>query len=111
METGSLGGRSPGTSPPTSDRGDVSVSEPAAEIRFTRGPDESTVTVELERLENATHVRVHAPAAYPEGDRSFPVVLRDPGDAVEVERLEDDDLITVTAVGDRLERVVARYQE
>ncbi len=88
----------------------MSVTEPEAEVHFVRRPDDTTVTVRLEGLENADHVRVHA-AGTAGGDRHLPVVLSEPGDSVEIADLADDDLITITAVGDGIEQLVARYQQ
>jgi hypothetical protein len=39
------------------------------------------------------------------------VILTEPGEDTEIADLQDDELITVTAVGDGVEQLVARYQE
>jgi hypothetical protein len=89
----------------------MSVPEPQAEVAFVRRRDDSTVTVRLDRLEEADHVRVHARSAEAGEGETLPVVLSDPGDSTEIADVQDDDLITVTAVGDGVEQLVARYQE
>lgn len=89
----------------------MSVPEPQAEVAFVRQREDSMVTVRLERLDGADHVRVHAVSAEAgEGDR-LPVVLSEAGDSTEIADLGDDEIITVTAVGDGVEQLVARYQE
>lgn len=88
----------------------MSVTEPEAEVHFIRRPDDTTVTVRLDSLADADHVRVHAAGAAG-SDHPLPVVLSEPGDSTEVADLSDDDLITVTAVGDGVEQLVARYQQ
>lgn len=88
----------------------MSVTEPEAEVQFIRRPDDTTVTVRLDSLENADHVRVHAVGAAG-SDSPLPVVLSEPGDSTEIADLDHDDLITVTAVGDGVEELVARYQQ
>jgi len=88
----------------------MSVTEPEAEVHFIRRPDDTTVTVRLDSLENADHVRVHATGANG-GNAPLPAVLSEPGESAEIADVSDDDLITATAVGDGVEQLVARYQE
>jgi hypothetical protein len=89
----------------------MSVPEPQAEVAFVRRREDSTVTVRLERLDGADHVRVHAASSEAAEGRTLPVVLSEPGENAEIADLQDDELITVTAVGDGVEQLVARYQE
>jgi hypothetical protein len=89
----------------------MSVPEPQAEVAFVRQRQDSTVTVRLEHLEGADHVRVHAESAACADGGTLPVILTEPGEDTEIADLQDDELITVTAVGDGVEQLVARYQE